>query len=249
MIAIIGGTGMKKLANLEVTRRQIVRTPYGEPSSALIFGMLGEQEIVFLSRHGHGLTIPPHVVNYRANIWALNSLGAETIISVASVGGINQDMGPGKIVIPDQIIDYTHSRESTFHDHSDGTITHTDFTQPYCPKARASLLKAAQDAGESVIDGGVYAATQGPRFETAAEINRLGRDGADLVGMTGMPEAILAREMRISYAAVAAVANHAAGRGESTHSIPLQVAHNVLENTMVNVRNILEHLVRNNNND
>lgn len=245
MIAIIGGSGMKKLANLEVTHRQIVRTPYGEPSSPLIFGMVGEQEIVFLSRHGHGLTIPPHVVNYRANIWALNTVEAKMIISVASVGGISPSMGPGKIVIPDQIIDYTHSRESTFHDRSNGNGTHIDFTQPYCPKARASLLRAAQDAGESVIDGSVYAATQGPRFETAAEINRLERDGADLVGMTGMPEAILARELGISYAAIAAVANHAAGRGESTQGIPLQAAHQVLENAMVNVRNILEHLVRN----
>ncbi len=245
MIAIIGGTGMKKLANLEVTRRQIVRTPYGEPSSPLVFGTIGEREIVFLARHGHGLTIPPHVVNYRANIWALNTSGAETIISVASVGGIRQDMGPGKIVIPDQIIDYTHSRKSTFHDHSDGTITHTDFTQPYSPQARARLLKAARDAKETVIDGGVYAATQGPRFETAAEINRLERDGADLVGMTGMPEAFLARELGMSYAAIAAVANHAAGRGESTQAIPLQAAHQALENAMVSVRNILEHLVRN----
>lgn len=245
MIAIIGGTGMKKLANLEVTRRQIVRTPYGEPSSPLVFGTIGDREIVFLARHGHGLTIPPHVVNYRANIWALNTSGAETIISVASVGGIRQDMGPGKIVIPDQIIDYTHSRKSTFHDHSDGTITHTDFTQPYCSRARARLLKAAQDAEETIIDGGVYAATQGPRFETAAEINRLERDGADLVGMTGMPEAILARELGMSYAAIAAVANHAAGRGESMQAIPLQAAHQALENAMVSVRNILEHLVRN----
>lgn len=245
MIAIIGGTGMKKLANLEVTRRQIVRTPYGEPSSPLVFGTIGDREIVFLARHGHGLTIPPHVVNYRANIWALNTSGAETIISVASVGGIRQDMGPGKIVIPDQIVDYTHSRKSTFHDHPDGTITHTDFTQPYCSRARARLLKAAQDAEETIIDGGVYAATQGPRFETAAEINRLERDGADLVGMTGMPEAILARELGMSYAAIAAVANHAAGRGESMQAIPLQAAHQALENAMVSVRNILEHLVRN----
>lgn len=247
MIAIIGGRSMSKLAGLEVTHRQIVRTPYGEPSSPLIFGTIGEREVVFLSRHGHGLTIPPHVVNYRANIWALNTLSADTIIAIASVGGIRKDMGPGKIVIPDQIIDYTHSREATFHDRSDSSITHTDFTQPYCSKARANILKAAQDAGESVIDGGVYAATQGPRFETAAEINRLERDGADLVGMTGMPEAILARELGISYATIAAIANTAAGREESTEAIPLQAAHQVLENAMVSVRNILEHLVRNNN--
>lgn len=236
---------MSKLAGLEVTHRQIMRTPYGEPSSPLIFGTIGEREVVFLSRHGHGITIPPHEVNYRANIWVLNTLEIRKIIAVASVGGIRKDMGPGKIVIPDQIIDYTHSRKATFHERSNSTIIHTDFTQPYCPRARASLLQAARDAGESVIDGGVYAATQGPRFETAAEINRLERDGADLVGMTGMPEAILARELGICYAAIAAVANHAAGREESLQAIPLQAAHLALENAMISVRNILEHLVRN----
>lgn len=245
MIAIIGGRRMNKLAGLEVTHRQVVRTPYGEPSGSLIFGTIGTQEIVFLSRHGHGITIPPHAVNYRANIWALYTLQVKTIIAVTSVGGIRKDMEPGRIVIPDQIIDYTHGREATFHDRSDTTITNTDFTQPYCPVARACLLEAARDTGEPVIDGGVYAATQGPRFETAAEINRLERDGADIVGMTGMPEAILARELDISYATIAAIANHAAGKGESTQAIPLQAAHKILENTMKNVRNILEQLVRN----
>ncbi|HRO56280.1 MAG TPA: S-methyl-5'-thioinosine phosphorylase [Nitrosomonas europaea] len=245
MLAIIGGRSMNKLAGLEVTHRQVMRTPYGEPSGALIFGTIGTREIVFLSRHGHGLTIPPHAVNYRANIWVLSTLKIKTIVAVASVGGIRKDMGPGKIVVPDQIIDYTHSREATFHGRSNGTIIHTDFTQPYCSQTRTSLLQAARDAGESVIDGGVYAATQGPRFETAAEINRLERDGADLVGMTGMPEAILARELGISYATIAAVANHAAGRGESIQAIPLQAAHLALENAMGSVRNILEHLVRN----
>ncbi|MXS79259.1 MULTISPECIES: S-methyl-5'-thioinosine phosphorylase [Nitrosomonas] len=246
MIAIIGGRRMNKLAGLEVTHRQVIRTPYGEPSGSLIFGTICEHEVVFLSRHGHGITIPPHMVNYRANIWALHTQQVKKIIAVTSVGGIRKDMEPGKIVIPDQIIDYTHSREATFHDRSDKAITNTDFTQPYCPIARDCLLKAAQDAGESVIDGGVYAATEGPRFETAAEINRLERDGADIVGMTGMPEAILTRELGISYATIAAIANHAAGRGESKQAIPLQAAHKALEDAMMNVRNILEHLVRNN---
>jgi 5'-methylthioadenosine phosphorylase len=246
MIAIIGGSGMNKLAGLEVTHRQVVRTPYGEPSSPLIFGTIGGREIVFLSRHGHGHTIPPHAVNYRANIWALHSLQVRRVIAVASVGGIRADLEPGKIVIPDQIIDYTHDRKFTYYDSTDRSVVHTDFTQPYCPIARASLLKAASDASETVIDGGVYAATQGPRLETAAEINRLERDGADIVGMTGMPETILARELALSYAAIAAVANYAAGRGESIQTIPLETAHKVLEQSMVHVRNILEHLVKNN---
>lgn len=245
MIAIIGGSGMNKLADLEVTHRQVVRTPYGEPSSSLIFGLMGGREIVFLSRHGHGHTIPPHAINYRANLWALRSLQVGRIIAVASVGSIRADLEPGKIVIPDQIIDYTHDRAATYYDHTDRAVVHTDFTLPYCPAARASLLKAAQDAGEAVIDGGVYAATQGPRFETAAEINRMERDGADMTGMTGMPEAILAKELNISYATIAAVANPAAGRGTSAHTISLETAHKVLEKSMVNVRNILKHVVRN----
>lgn len=247
MIAIIGGRRLNKLACLKISHRQVVRTPYGEPSGSLFFGTINTQEVVFLSRHGHGITIPPHAVNYRANIWALHAQQVKMIIAVTSVAGIHQDMQPGKIVIPDQIIDYTHSRAATFQDRSDQIISNIDFTQPYCQKARASLLQAAQTAGESVIDGGVYAATQGPRFETAAEINRLERDGADMVGMTGMPEAILARELDISYATTAAIANYAAGRGTSKQAIPLRAAHETLENTMVNVRNILEHLVRNNN--
>lgn len=244
MIAIIGGSGMNKLSGLEELHRQIMRTPYGEPSSPLLFGTINGQEIVFLSRHGYGHTIPPHAVNYRANMWALNALQADRVIAIASVGGIRADMKPGKIVIPDQIIDYTYDRKFTYFDGTDKAVTHTDFTQPYCPIGRASILRAARHAGESVIDGGVYAATQGPRLETAAEINRLERDGADMVGMTGMPETILARELGLSYATIAAVANHAAGRGESTQAVPLEKVYTVLEESMVHVRNILEHLVQ-----
>jgi 5'-deoxy-5'-methylthioadenosine phosphorylase len=246
MIAIIGGSGMSKLSGLEVTHRQIVRTPYGEPSSPLIFGTIGGQEVVFLSRHGHGHTIPPHVVNYRANIWALHSIQADRVIAVASVGGIRADLVPGKIIIPDQIIDYTYGRKFTYFDEINKAVTYTDFTQPYCPVRRASILKAAQNANEVVIDGGVYAATQGPRLETASEINRLEQDGADIVGMTGMPETILARELGLSYATIATVANFAAGRGESAQAVPLEAVYAVLEKSMAHVRNILEQLVRDN---
>lgn len=247
MLAIIGGSGMKKLANLKVTHRQVMRTPYGEPSSPLTFGTIGEQEIVFLSRHGHGHTIPPHQINYRANIWTLHALQVSKIIAVASVGGIREDLTPGKIVIPHQILDYTHGRSATFFDHTDRAVVHTDFTQPYDSIVRTELLNAGKNANISVIDGCVYAATQGPRFETAAEVNRLEQDGADCVGMTGMPEAILARELEIPYATVAVVANYAAGRGDSAQGIPLETAHIILENTMMHVRNMLEHLVTNSN--
>ncbi|MCO6433300.1 S-methyl-5'-thioinosine phosphorylase [Nitrosomonas nitrosa] len=243
MLAIIGGSGMTKLPCLEISHRQIVRTPYGEPSGPLTFGKIRDHEIVFLARHGHGHTIPPHAVNYRANLWALHLFKPKRVIAVVSVGGIRSDLSPGKIVVPNQIIDYTYGRKFTYFDNTDRPITYTDFTYPFCSRARDYLFKAAKLANEVVIDGGVYAVTQGPRLETAAEVNRLEQDGADMIGMTGMPEAVLARELGLSYAAIAAVANHAAGRGASIRAIPLEEVYAVLDKAMESVRNILEHLV------
>lgn len=243
MLAIIGGSGMTKLSSLEISHRQIVRTPYGEPSGPLTFGKIRNHEIVFLARHGHGHTIPPHTVNYQANLWALHSFKPKRVIAVVSVGGVRADLTPGKIVVPDQIIDYTYGRKFTYFDNTDRPITYTDFTHPFCPEARRHLLAAAKQTNESVIDGGVYAVTQGPRLETVAEVNRLEQDGADMIGMTGMPEAVLARELGLSYAAIGAVANHAAGRGTSARAIPLADVYLVLEEAMKSVRNILEHLV------
>jgi 5'-methylthioinosine phosphorylase len=243
MLGIIGGTGLTQLANLEITRRQVVRTPYGEPSGALTFGRINEHEVAFLARHGYGHTIPPHMVNYRANLWALHSQGVQDVVSVASVGGIHVDLQPGVIVIPDQIIDYTWGRRSTYFDGVDGPVTHIDFTEPYAAALRALCMTASAQAGDICVDGGVYAAVQGPRLETAAEINRLERDGATMVGMTGMPEAVLARELGVNYAAIGVVANHAAGRGASEHGIRYQDIDAVLAVTMSRVRSILEHLV------
>ncbi len=243
MLGIIGGTGMTQLACLEISHRQIMRTPYGEPSGPLTFGEINANKVVFLARHGYGHTIPPHAVNYRANLWALQSFNLSRVISVASVGGIRADFTPGMIAIPDQIIDYTHGRKYTYYEGMDRPVTHIDFTEPYCPIMRRCLLEAAKRADENVIGGGVYGATQGPRLETAAEIIRLERDGADMVGMTGMPEAALAKELSLSYATIAVVANYAAGRESSTHVIRLEDAHAVLETAMVRVRNILERVV------
>ena len=172
---------------------------------------------VSLARHGYGHTIPPHEVNYRANLWALYSLNLTRVIAVASVGGIRVDLSPGTLAIPDQIIDYTYGRKYTFYEGVDRPVTHIDFTEPYCQLSRQRLLEAARRAHERVIDGGVYGATQGPRLETAAEIARLERDGVDMVGMTGMPEAALAKELGLCYATIAVVANHAAGRATSVH--------------------------------
>jgi len=243
MLAIIGGTGLTQLSSLAVSRRQVVRTPYGEPSGALTFGQIGGREVVFLARHGYGHTIPPHAVNYRANIWALHSQGVERIVSVASVGGIRADLGPGVIAVPDQIIDYTWGRRSTFHEGEERSVVHIDFTRPYCDRLRNQLMSAAAAAGEVVVDGGVYATTQGPRLETAAEIDRLDHDGADMVGMTGMPEAALARELDLCYAAIAVVANHAAGRGQSRDAVRMDDINATLQTALTRVRGIIEKLV------
>lgn len=245
MLAIIGGTGMTQLSNLEITHRQVMRTPYGEPSGALTFGLIKQHEVMFIARHGYGHTLPPHLVNYRANMWALRDQGAKRVVSVASVGGIRADLLPGMLAVPEQIIDYTHGRANTFFDARDQKITHIDFTQPYCPQLRSQILQAAQQAGEKFIDGGVYAASQGPRLETAAEINRYERDGADMVGMTGMPEAALAKELGLSYAAIAVVVNYAAGRGDSRQGINLDKISAVAQPALVRARRVIERLVEN----
>jgi 5'-methylthioadenosine phosphorylase len=243
MLAIIGGTGLTQLENLRINHRQVMRTPYGEPSGPLTFGTINQHEVMFLARHGYGHTIPPHQVNYRANLWALRDQGAKRIIAVTSVGGIRADMLPGTVVVPDQIIDYTHGRDFTFFDDKDGAVAHIDFTKPYNEKLRQRVLAAAKLAGEPCVEGGVHAVTQGPRLETAAEINRLERDGADMVGMTGMPEAALAKELGLSYATIAVVVNSAAGRGKSRDAIPLETIGAVIDPAMERVRNILEQLV------
>jgi len=243
MLAVIGGSGLSQLAELEVRQRKVARTPFGEPSGPLTLGTIGGRALVFLARHGYGHTIAPHQVNYRANLWALKELGVERVVSVASVGGIRADLKPGMLLVPDQILDYTWGRAATFFEGAEAQVTHVDFTEPYAALERGRILAAASACGEAIVDGGVYATTQGPRLETAAEITRLERDGADVVGMTGMPEAALARELDLSYAAIAVVANQAAGRGESTRAIPLEQIGVVLEQAMGRVRRIIEQLV------
>ena len=243
MLGVIGGSGLSVLANLEGVRREIVRTPYGEPSCALTFGTLRGREVVFLARHGYGHTIPPHQVNYRANLWALRSQQVNDVVAIASVGAIRDDLMPGALVVPHQILDYTHGRESTFATGADHGVLHIDFTDPYCQKLRRRILEAAAEAGHHAADGATYAATQGPRLETAAEIDRLERDGADVVGMTGMPEAALARELELCYAALAVVVNAAAGRGASTRGIRMEEINAISKLAMEHVRSTLERLV------
>lgn len=214
IIGIIGGSGVDRLADLEAVREEVVKTPYGAPSSPLQFGTLFGCEVVFLPRHGSDHAIPPHAIDYRANIEALHQAGAERVVALAAAGGIDAMLPPGRLVVPDQIIDYTWGRQHTFFDGADGNVEHIDFTRPYCETLRRELIEAGVRARIEVAATATYAATQGPRLETAAEIDRLERDGAHIVGMTGMPEAALAAERGLCYATLAVVVNAAAGRGE-----------------------------------
>ena len=240
-VAIIGGTGLTSLQGLQITNREIVQTPYGEPSGILVRGNYCGHEVLFLPRHGPGHTIPPHQVNYRANIWALKEVGVTNVIAVNAVGGIRLDMEPGSLVIPNQIIDYTWGRTNTYFEDSLNQVVHVDFTEPYCASLRLQLIDAAAQAGLAVIDGGTYGATQGPRLETTAEIDRLERDGCDLVGMTVMPEAVLARDMELCYASVSLVVNRAAGRGEGEITM-VEIEQN-LNSGITDVRKLLEHVI------
>ncbi len=209
-LAIIGGTGLEQMDGLENVHRHTIDTPYGAPSSDLVEATLNGRGVVFLSRHGEDHSIPPHRVNYRANLWALKEFGADAVVAVAAVGGITDAMVPGQVSIPDQIIDYTWGREHTF---SVGpNVEHIDFSWPYCSDLRRQLLDAAASSETAVVDGGTYGATQGPRLESVAEIRRMEQDGCDIVGMTGMPEASLARELGLCYACCAISANWAAGK-------------------------------------
>jgi len=240
-LAIIGGTGLTTLRNLEIKHRQVMHTPYGEPSGPLIHGQLCNKDVVFLPRHGPAHTIPPHRVNYRANIWALRESGVHSVIAVAAVGGIRQDMPPGRLAFPHQIIDYTWSRQHTYFEDDLDQVTHIDFTAPYSEPVRRLLIDAARQLKLEAAEHGTYAATQGPRLETVAEIDRLERDGCSMVGMTGMPEAALARELGLDYASCAVVANWAAGRGAGV--ISMEDIETCLVDGMAKVRRLLETVI------
>ncbi len=242
MLAIIGGSSLDTLAVLEDVTCVPVDTPYGAPSAPLIRGRLRQHEVIFLARHGDRHQLPPHKINYRANLWALRAQGATHIAAVATVGGIEAQLTPGTVALPDQILDYTWGRAATFFDGEDSAVTHIDFTHPYDAALRARILLAARRAGEPLHAGGTYAATQGPRLETAAEISRLARDGAHMVGMTGMPEAALARELHLPYAALALVVNAAAGTGASARAIDLSAAETLARAAMLRVVRILMEL-------
>lgn len=239
MRGILGGAGFYRLTEMTTERRKVVRTPYGLPSGALTFGRIDDcEEIVFLARHGYGHTLAPHVINYRANLWALRDVGVTRIVSVATTGGIRDDCAPGTLVVPDQIVDYTWGRASTFVD-AEQPVIHPDMTEPFSASLRAELLEGAAACGIPIVDGATYACTQGPRLETAAEVRRLRNDGCDLVGMTAMPEAALARELGIEYAALCVVTNYAAGIAGSAQRISFEGVQPKFEAAMLAIQRIL----------
>ncbi|WIO73121.1 S-methyl-5'-thioinosine phosphorylase [Porticoccaceae bacterium LTM1] len=241
-LGIIGGTGLADMPELIDVQFKSVATPYGEPSADLVCGVLNGMDVVFLARHGEGHTIPPHYINYRANIAGLMGEGVSHIVAVNAVGGISRNLRPGVMVIPDQLIDYTWGREPSFSDGPEAPLQHIDFTEPYDGQLREALKAAMNACGEPFICGGTMAVTQGPRLETAKEVDRLERDGCDIVGMTGMPEASLARELGLAYASLSLVVNPAAGR--CREPITMGDIQQIIDEAMPGVRRVLAELCK-----
>ncbi|MDO4640385.1 MAG: S-methyl-5'-thioinosine phosphorylase [Neisseria sp.] len=236
MIAIIGGSGLTRLPELSITHRQIVRTPYGLPSSSIITGKLGNREILFLARHGLNHTLAPHEINYRANIWALHSLQAEEIISVSAVSTLN-GLNVGELVLPNDLIDYTYGRAQTFFEGEDCEVVHIDFAQPYDDALRQRLLQHAKERNTVIHSQAVYGCIQGPRLPTCAEVRRYKRDGVDILGMTGMPEAVLARELNLPYAHLCGVIGKAGCASDSPDFLGTQEHH-----AIQNIRQLLVNM-------
>lgn len=242
-IAVIGGTGLYAMMDdFEMSHQEVINTPFGEASSPLVFGKLLGKEVVFLARHGFTHRLPPHRINYRANIWMLKKTGVKKILAINAVGSMNEQCQPEHIVIPDQIIDYSWGREHTFYAEDLTRVVHIDFTSPYSESLRQTIIQAGTNINSHLREKAVYACTQGPRLETAAEITRLSRDGCDLVGMTGMPEASLARELSIEYASIAIVANWAAGINEGGINMEQIELH--LQNGMEQVKQLITEVIR-----
>jgi len=243
-LAIIGGTGLSRMEGLTIDRREMVKTPFGAPSCPILFGQLNGLSVAFLARHGSKHQIPPHQINYCANMWALNYVGIERIIAVGSVGGIADECELGTVVVPDQIIDYTHGRENSFYDGTHGLddvmVRAIDFSEPYDNSLRQALIDGSTDSGQKAVPSGTYGVSSGPRKETAAEIRRMERDGCTIVGMTGMPEAALARELGVAYACCAVVVNRAAGKGDLVDADAVTAS---VDAGMLNARSVLESAI------
>ncbi|MDJ0878278.1 MAG: S-methyl-5'-thioinosine phosphorylase [Halieaceae bacterium] len=245
-LAVIGGTGLQVVAGFEPETSHTLETPFGAPSGAIEEGTVAGGRCLFLARHGVPHRIAPHRINYRANLWALRQLGADAVLAVNAVGAINPGMAPGQLVVPDQLVDYTWGREHTFYGGAKASaelaeLEHVEFTEPYDAGLRQRLVDCAAALGLELSRSATYAATQGPRLETAAEIRRLGNDGCDVVGMTGMPEAALARELGLPYASLCIVVNAAPGLGDEP--ITLEAMGEVLEAGSAQVARLLQALL------
>jgi 5'-methylthioinosine phosphorylase len=240
-IVLIGGTGAAQLVPPENTIINIGSTPHGKPSGPMLEWQTGDLNFLYIARHGPDGTIPPHLVNYKANLWIARELQPDCVIGLNAVGGIAKVAHPARLIFPDQLIDYTWGREHSFDDGSSGEVMHIDFTEPYDLDLRLALIEAANASHIPHEASGVHAVTQGPRLETAAEITRLARDGCDVVGMTGMPEASLARELGLAYSSVCMVVNPAAGLGDLPISIDMM--HEILRREASVVRQLLQQLL------
>lgn len=239
MIGVIGGTGLSEPKFLSDVQKQQVSTPFDQKKVQILTGLLQGKTVAFLARHGQSHTVPPHRVNYRANLWALHSIGVRAVIGVNAVGGIHPETGPGKLAVPNQIIDYSWGREHTYFADGLDAVTHIDFTHPYDARLRQLLIDAAQ--GRALWPQGVYGCTQGPRLESGAEVQRLLSDGCDMVGMTGMPEAALARELGMAYACLALSVNWAAGLSDEL--ITMDAIGQVLSTGMIDVLDVLQKAI------
>ena len=243
MFGVIGGTGLGKIEDLIVEKKEVIKTPYGQTSEPLTFGMLGYNKVIFLARHGKSHSIPPHLINYQANIWALHSVGVKNLIGINTVGSIDTQFMPGDFVFPNQIIDYTFCRKNTFFDGIKSPVKHIDFTFPFDNNLLSSFLNVSKLLKLKHHVNAVYASVQGPRLESAAEIDRYGNDGANIVGMTGMPETALAREIGLNYALICPVANHAAGRGLNKDGVSHEEISTNSEKMALNITKLIKGII------
>lgn len=236
-LAIIGGTGVKREQLVSDIKPNTVQTPYGE--AYVLEGRIGTTDVVFLARHGAGHKLPPHAINYRANIWALHELGCQAVVATAAVGSLRPDWAPGTLVFVDSFLDFTHGRASTFFTGEDGRVVHQDMTYPYCETLRTILIQEARKQQAPLRENGCYVCTNGPRYETAAEVRAFALLGGDIVGMTGVPEVVLARELGLCYAAVALITNLGAGLQQN------KLTHQEVETVMQQSAQVLTTILQN----
>jgi len=240
MLGIIGGSGLYEIEGVSRKETKRIKTPFGDPSDFYTIGILSGKEVAFLPRHGLKHSIQPHKVNYRANIWGFKELGAERILAISAAGGISDDLAPGAIVIPDQIIDMTSNRDATFYEGE--KVVHIDFTEPYCPELRKLMIEAGKRVkGLEIKETGTYVCVNGPRLETKAEIRFFSCIGAHIVGMTAMPEAVLAREAEICFGGISIVTNYAAGIKEK--SLRAKEVVEVMETTAIKLKVFLKEIL------